>query len=201
MNFLDHFQKIVENYTQKIIKISYNKYKIRWPYEDYFKITSLANMITFLEKDLDYKFGNLLSDEIESKIISLRKLVKSNYDFAVKIITELPNQEDQFKQYKEYLIVTYSKVKNFVNLTLIKWIFHNIIHEEIYVNGQYIDVDKYYEVGFHKLINDFLLQQIKLIKVIIKLSPEDSELQEILLQKNSEIISNNNTIKLLKETK
>ncbi|WP_148293483.1 hypothetical protein [Spiroplasma sabaudiense] len=201
MNFLDYYDAIVEKYMQKVVKINYNKYQFKWPYEDYFRIFNLPNLITFLERELNYKFGNLLIEEIENKLETIRKLVKEGYDFSVRIIYEFNNFEDQLKQYKEYLIFSYSKIKNFISLVLIKWIFHNIIHEDVYINGQNLDIDKYYDLELLKLKNNLILNKIKLTKILLKTNIIDSELNRIIIEKNQEVSINNKAVQVLKETK
>ncbi|AHI54014.1 hypothetical protein SSABA_v1c06100 [Spiroplasma sabaudiense Ar-1343] len=201
LNFLDYYDAIVEKYMQKVVKINYNKYQFKWPYEDYFRIFNLPNLITFLERELNYKFGNLLIEEIENKLETIRKLVKEGYDFSVRIIYEFNNFEDQLKQYKEYLIFSYSKIKNFISLVLIKWIFHNIIHEDVYINGQNLDIDKYYDLELLKLKNNLILNKIKLTKILLKTNIIDSELNRIIIEKNQEVSINNKAVQVLKETK
>ncbi|WP_338971375.1 hypothetical protein [Spiroplasma endosymbiont of Panorpa germanica] len=198
MNFLDFHHDIVNKFMQKNIKINYNKFQMRWPYEDYFNIFNLPNLVTYLEKDLNCKFGNVFIDEIEVKLVDLRALNQNYYQIGVKMINEMTLFDDQLNYYKDFLIYTYSQIKNFINLTFLKWIFHNINHENIIISGREVDIDVYYEVGRLKLENNYILHVIKIIKKLQKIQPEEAEFGNLIEVQKKAILKIQDKIKAIK---
>ncbi|KNG79410.1 hypothetical protein [Mycoplasma sp. HU2014] len=155
-------------FISKNIKTKYKDIFVNWSFEPYPNIISKPNFITYLQTSSKLKFSYLMIESIENKIDQLRELFNKTNKACQTYLSETQNDEFCKIQYNKFLLNCYSTLKEFINNSLIQWIFCDALKENwIEFNKQY-NHDYMYDYQFLKLEISFQKNLFNILKSISK---------------------------------
>ncbi|AUF83467.1 hypothetical protein CXP39_01470 [Mesoplasma syrphidae] len=178
---MDEYFRVQENFNLTSVAkqncTKFEGYQINWCFEGFPKLISKPSFLTYLQTSFDYQFSSLMIDAIEQEIDKIRFLFNQVDEATKRYLNELGDVAIITRNYSRFLLNAYSDLKNFVNETLINWVFYNALHEDWKEKTMRYDTEIFYQARFKKLELDFQNNLKKTLKAIYKLIPNDQTIK------------------------
>ncbi|WP_027063367.1 hypothetical protein [Mesoplasma seiffertii] len=181
---MDEYFRIQENFNSTSVakqnSTKFRGYQINWRFEGFPKLISKPTFLTYLQTSFDYQFSSLMIEAIEQEIDKLRFLFNEVDEATKRYLNELGDVTIITRNYSRFLLSAYTDLRNFVNDSLINWVFYNALHEDWDEKTISYDADLFYQMRFKRLELDFQNNLKKTLKAIYKLMPNDQTIKLML---------------------